>query len=230
MSKYDNIILADNPTRYWKCDDAAGPVCVDAMGNGNAAYVENILYHQIPVILSGNSVKLLGTDTYSEITVGLTVAESGFTFEMWINSDDTNIGDMRLSNWDTSNFISRIDNTMFQPYLNSFGGFQNTSAYLSNNTPYLITFTVTPEYLCTWYVNGVQVYQNTDNSVTVNTLTNIGGLYGGTYGIRLTNTRVDNVAYYPSVLTPTRIMAHYTAGITPEPIIPHPFPSFYQIP
>jgi hypothetical protein len=67
--KYDSAVLADNPSYYWKLNEASGTVFADATGGGNTA---------ISNAPSDNGV-YLGSETFSQ--PGIIASDSAVTFD-----------------------------------------------------------------------------------------------------------------------------------------------------
>ena len=224
-------VLSDNPYLYWRFDEAAGATAAtDSSGNTHPG-----TYTGGPALGgaracardTGTAVTLNGTTGYIGAGTGA-VAVTGpsvFTAEVWFKT--ATAGGKLLgfggsptgqsSSYDRHLFLNNTGNLVFGVYPNAVKVIVSPKTYTDNTWHYAAaTLSGAGMQL---YVDGAQVAADT----TTTTAQAFNGYWRAGYD-NLTGWganaptnfyftgSLDDVAVYPTALTPTKITAHYTAG------------------
>ena len=232
---YSAVVLADGPAGYWRLGESSGTTAADASGNARTGTYSGT-YTQgtqgIPGVSGNTAVTFTGT-AGAQVAVPWNAAfnyatTGGLTIELWYkgtavgsNAGSGTVGStcgLVCASTDTSNKFWGVTVTdlgkvrMF--YSSSY--FIVTGGVTVNDGNWhhiVVTITTGATFTITIYVDGV---------VDTTTTTATGGVGGGTPSITIANNpraathvapgTVDEVAIYPSTLTPTRVAAHYSVG------------------
>lgn len=215
---YSSTVLSDNPIRYYRLGETSGTVATDIGSQArNGTYTGGYTLNQSPLIAgdTNHSVLFDGTSGYVSLpTTSLPTGSANWSLEGWIKitgAPGTNPSIIVLfGNWGTSAAVAALGlRTTKVGDATDFGTDAIGTTVLSLNTPHhlVATYDGTTMRL---YVDG-----NLDASTTVTpaiTLSesNIGQGNGGNYLAAY----IQEVAIYSTVLSATRVSAHYQAGIT----------------
>ena len=228
---YADEVLADSPWGYYKLDEASGSNAADSSGNGrNATYVGGITYSSTPIITgSSKSVWMDGVDgTGVKVSSTQWMASANASVEGWFYPWDVSATGNGHWFWaETSGGRGSVGygytaSGDLWVYGNVAGDKRNFfTGTISANTAYHIVITFSSFQLtsgvATLYVNGVA-----DATTFTGQFSNGGeatipfgfGLDHSAWGTA-TKGAVDDVAIYTSVLSATRVLAHYNARNTP---------------
>jgi beta-lactam-binding protein with PASTA domain len=226
MSAYDTVILGDNPAGYWPLSETSGTVADDlSTGANNGAYVGGPTLGQTPIAMElGDSVIFSGTSsmqTPSSAAYGFTTGS--YSVEAWIYPTALSGFQEFISTQGYVRFL--LSNTNLQSYI---GGTLAVSSptNLSTDTPYYVVLTVDNVALTTnVYINGaLDTSRNNSPNIINPDQTPVGLIVGSLdgSGTHQYSGNISNVALYPVALTPTQVLAHYTAGTTPPATITVP--------
>lgn len=226
---YEEEVLADSPTAYWKLDDTSGTAAVEEIAAVPSLYTGTVTKGQPPLITVGTSVEWVGAAN-SGIQVNNTPSHQilgDITIEAWVNMNSLS-GNMYIVN--CSSRISRpeqeSDNYLWSLTLDASGFMRSFWEYgVGTNQTTLSTHAITTGTVhhlvivrdataktCTFFDNGVE-YD------TVGYAENATG--GGDSIVQIAKRLsggeadgfIDQVAFYNTKLTPARILAHYNAGL-----------------
>jgi len=227
LAAYADEVLADNPVAYYRFEETAGTTANDSSGNGNnGTYVNSVLLSQ-PGFISqfGTSAYFDGLNDY--VDTPRTVA-GNFTLEAWIN---TTAGSLTGSQGFEGNGILWSDvggnaNDFVMAILNNvlafFTGNPDTTVsggpVLNDGVWHHLVATRTQGGNKEIYVDGVLQGSTSTNNNSLNGNPNI-RIGGNTLDSRYFNGYIDEVAYYPTVLSQERISAHYRAATTSIPTL-----------
>lgn len=219
-SIYNSAVLADNPLGFWSFDEASGTSALDSattagapqQGAQNGSYINCTLAQSSAALNLGTCARLNGTNSYVSFPYVsfFDLGTGDFSVELWYNTLGTVRGDI-------FNFKSGASDFGIFANVNavgSIGGWHN-AALASYTTPginnwYHVVYVRTAGNI-TLYVNGVSRGSTADtSSMSPGSATPI--LIGQNAGGQWFNGYVDEVAYYPSALSPARVTAHYTAA------------------
>ena len=86
--RYDQAVLADNPTHYWKLNEKSGTLCADVRGTQNATYL-NVTFDQPNQIADKDGAAVKFSTVAVEGQAGTGVAYGTpvfpFTMEAWVS-------------------------------------------------------------------------------------------------------------------------------------------------
>lgn len=228
---YSDEVLADSPYLYWKLDETSGTTATDSSPNGrDGTYANGATLNQTSLIpTEGTSVDLDGTNDHVYYTLPASVT-GDFSLEVWFNNDNYSNYPGLFGAWTANSngnygsnlqlssggsFDINIARNNFNFWEINVGGFGS----ISTGSTYHVVLTVDDTN------NEVKLYINGTQTGSTQTITNQVGLGAsgkklvlGSVGAITTggwNGRVDNFAVYTSVLSATRITAHYNAATGP---------------
>jgi hypothetical protein len=232
---YKTTVLADSPLAYWKMDETSGTILTDSSGHGyNGTYGILSQINGPKLISSGNGMQCSysGSNIYAEgalipDSTALRLVGSACSFEFWLQTTNTITGTLISKQLLGVNYPSwainitssgKIQVSLFSN--NSSGGnFLNFNSSASVNDGLIKHVVIT--------LDGTSVLKIYINNVLDSTTSYSGTLWSNTdaIGILVPNTTsgnasypiaavIDEVAIYNTVLTSTRVSAHYTAGTT----------------
>jgi hypothetical protein len=224
-SSYPSLVIADGAIAYWRLGETSGTTAVDVIGGHNGTIIGGVTLNQPGPLADGNTAMAFDGSTGRIDTIWSLLFQLPYSAEAWIKP------------------------TTLPPQALVVGNYQGTTTYLGTNQQFyggsqLALFawslaatpneaytsgpllTVGAWYHVAWvvtaadtrfYVNG-QLAGTVARTFTAETaqLVRIGGSTSGEYFAGL----IDEVAIYPTALTPTQIAAHYAARTW----IPNPFP------
>lgn len=232
---YSGEVLADSPVGYWRLNDTSGTTAVDSSGGGHDGTYSGSFTLNQPTLLvegSGASVNFTGGQMAVPDTLSLRLGTGAVSYEIWVNLTST------------AAYASLVDDTQrgYSLFLNANGGAGPTRAYLtygnSANAANEITLstgiaTAELDHIAVTsdgagnaivYRNGVSVFTTasqdigaTNSASGVTIFANPSGGGGAIQG------QGQELAVYSTVLSPARVAAHYTAGITFAQQFIHPF-------
>ncbi|MFP6872747.1 MAG: LamG domain-containing protein [Verrucomicrobiales bacterium] len=219
---YSSVVLADGPVAYWDFDDAA---VIDSSGNGHDGTGEGNIEFGVESFSENllTAINLNGIDAFVKVPALGNFAQS--TIEAWVMVDAINWRSLKDAGYLTSIFSTSAFG----------GGSHHLNIHLSLNIEQAIAAggpnnIVSPNNtirIGSWqhivstydstaggagriYVNGVQVQADAHGAAPKAVL---GSAQIGSWGgRRLLDGRIDEVAVYDSVLSPSRIMAHFKAA------------------
>lgn len=210
---YTAEVLADSPDGYWRLGEGASGAVADATGNGNAGTTQNsgnIAFGETGVLdpIDSDTAMRFTSSGYVRLDSDLDIGTT-WTIETWFKypfpsgcwctltrgSNDhqvlaDNSGNEELGSYDnsTSSFIgSGFNMNTLSP------GWHHLVAVASGGTT-------------TFYIDGASV--GSIAFVSDTDIRSIGNYFGGGQAFGT----VDEVAIYPTALSPARISAHYGAG------------------
>ena len=231
---YPAAVLADAPSLYWRLGEIAGSTTVaDSSGNGGTGTIGTgvTLGNSGPLVGDANTCAYFPNTDAGHIQGPYLACFNGGPWSVeWWGSHPNNPG---------QDFPSLViaDAKVGYQYIATLGsGGPKIDFYTettTSGTPYSSGYGIWHHYVCTFdpasrlgriYVDGVAVPDGphtftqasivTSGSYTGNGL-RVGGIYEGNGQHTSMIGYLDEVAVYPVVLTPARILAHYQAAVTP---------------
>jgi hypothetical protein len=209
-SPYPAAVLADHPAAYWRLGETSGTTAVDQINtNGNGTYTSGTLLGQPGALLGDSSTSISGGFTAPD--AGFPSADTARTVEFWFRSSS---GGVAISYGDVSNgdgFAVTVDGNASSVTV-SDGSSSGASAF---SLPFGI-------HDGGWHLIDAS-YDGSNATVSLD-----GQTVGYAPMAHLT-TKVasqlwsagapglQEVAIYPTALTPVRIAAHWTAGGSTAP-------------
>lgn len=222
---YLSEVLADSPLGVWLLDEASGTTAADSSGNGRHMSINgSVTLGAATVMPTGtSSFDFAGTGTtYLQAAAAAWMAVSSFTVTAWVRLDSTSSYRAIMSRENTSGTNRQWSFYSTSGKLNVFTSSDRLgTGTLSTSTVYFVAATYdSATSTLKYYING-----SLDATLTSITIPNnqtatpydlvVGASHAGGGGYSfLFDGRMGPVAYFGSVLSPTRLAAHYTAGTT----------------
>jgi hypothetical protein len=226
-AQYQATVLADSPVAYYRFEEVAGISALDSSGNGNTGtYTNGPLLAQVGLPQLGLVVSFDGINDH--VVTPRTVS-TDFTLELWLRTTATSRvgaqayeGDGLL--WSD---VGGNANDFVLAALNDRAAFftGNPDTTVIGATPlndglwHHLVATRTMGGTKQIYVDAVLQAAGATNGVPLNAQPQI-MVAGNTLDSRYFNGLVDEVAYYPTVLSLARIQAHFAAGTAPSAPVP----------
>ncbi len=220
---YRDEVVADSPSAYWRLGETSGTVAANEVAGQAGTYVGGPALGQ-PGALAGDANAAAVFDGLDDAVTAAPSATldaiGGVTVELWARRT-------RNASWQVLVGKPGDGQSRNENYAIWFDSSNRLQAYFGNGTSYVSAAWGTPvdngwhHIAATYdnstarlYVDGVQRAQAT-SSVALTPVAaslNIGRSNSGSYFFAGT---LDEVAIYRSVLSPTRIAAHYAAASVP---------------
>lgn len=227
---YRDSILADSPALYWRLAESVGPTAVDASGNGAAgAYSNSPAFGQAGPLVSESRDRALSTGTNGYVTsTASSIGPAIFSVEAWFKTTSTSGG--RILGYGDAGAGSFSTNTDRQIYLSPGGqvlfGLSalkatiQTTAPLNDGVWHHVVGTYSALTGSRLYVDGGLVATGTAVTlVSLNGYWRAGAEALSGWPSAPTSSyfagSLDEVAVYSTVLSASRIQAHYAAATTP---------------
>ena len=236
---YAQALLADSPVHYWRMSDT-GTTVLDAVGDWDGTYAAGTSKGQAGALLneSDSATSFSGTSTgYAVTATGKpTVGPSTFSVEAWFKTSSISGG--KIVGWGNATTASSTSYDR-HIYINgtgqvTFGVYSGAAKTITSGTGYNdgqwhhVVGAVDQNTGMTFYIDGRRIGAVTGPMTPEQTTGywHIGGDTVGTWpnypSSRYLNGTIDEVAVYPTALTPTQVAAHYTASgrTVPNPTDP----------
>ena len=217
---YAAAVTADSPVGYWRLDDSSGPTAVATVGS-DGTYVGSISYGIAGAVAGDNAVHLAPTVGYVSVP---RLVSADFSLEFWFK-DAAPVQDSQLQWYDGAALVdgdvSGVNND-FGVSIDASGhvmagvGNPDTTVhadgadYGDGGWHYVVfTRTQSSGAIALWVDGALQASNpgtgNTGllNAASVLTLGDYSTGAGGSGAV------IDELAQYPTVLTPAQITAHY---------------------
>jgi len=218
-SPYSEAVLSDSPMGYWRLDETSGPTFFDETANNNDGTISgSVVLNQSGAIADGNGAAEFAGGSVSFGTV--TGLRDNFSVEFWINPQTRTNYNQTISadsGWSQFRFHTGNNGPVWVGTGCCGTAKRFESSDLGNGTFELNTwqhFVFTFEHLdatdgtATFYKNGSPLVTRALDKGSTWTGFNLEADLDGL---------VDEVAVYDSVLSATRVQAHYDASFIPEP-------------
>ena len=219
-SPYNTTILADNPTAYWRLDEASGSSAADSKGSNTGTYSAGVTKNQAGATADGDAaIDLNGTSGYISVPDAspLRLADGPFSLEAWVNRPtlgQTFPGDQEqvFDKTDGGYQINIASNVIYFDQA-GIGSIAHATVAMGTGWHHIVaTKNGASVHI---YLDGVDV----TSAVTNRTLTDgsaplILGARRGTSSAFLDGF-LDEVAIYKSALSPAQVAAHYAARVVP---------------
>jgi hypothetical protein len=226
-AQYQATVLADAPAAYYRFEEVAGTSALDSSGNGNTGtYTNGPLLAQAGLLQLGLAVSFDGIDDH--VVTPRTVA-TNFTLELWLRTTATSPAGTQAYEGDglVWSFVGGSANALVLAALNDRAAFftGNPDPTVMGPTPindggwHHVVATRTMGGATQLYVDAVLQATGTTNGSPLDALAQI-MVAANTLDSRYFEGLVDEVAYYPTVLSPARIQAHFAAGTAPAAPVP----------
>ena len=227
-STYRADVLSDNPSAYWRLGESSGTVAASELGaTTNGAYENGVLLGQTGALTgdSNRAARFDGVDDIVSVPHSSALnATTGVTIEAWVKRSKTgawqNILAKPGNGGNAAQNYALWLNTTNQPVALFGNGTTSVAAYapaIDTNWHHIVaTYNNATAQV---YVDGVLKVSSSSN---VQLTTNTQPLRIGrtSDNVRIFGGTVDEVAVYPTVLSATRIQAHYTAATSVDTTAP----------
>lgn len=220
-SSYASAVLADHPLDYWRLGESSGSTATDSSGNGNSLAYHGVSLGQ-PGALSGDSNTAAGltgsTGSYINANPFNGLPTTAITIEMWVKTTGTGTGLLSYA----------IPGSPFRLLLYKPENLMFTDGSRWLGTGVSVNDGQWHDLVWTWRASDgqSQLYKDgtlmfTGHLTTYTSIPNGGSLIlgqvqhsvgGGIQANQAFNGSMDEVAIYGSVLSASRIQAHYTAA------------------
>lgn len=230
---YRSAVMADNPTAYWRLGEASSASsAADEKGAYAGTYVGNPTMGAAGAIAGNSAITLDAVDDYVDLGDSNAFSTEAMTIEFWAkprvlppsNSSNrmwtTTKGDPSQYEYEASinGASTQFGKWAFVRYLNlsaaSYRGRYSSIAAVAGVWQHVVFTTSSFTALPDCYINGVLVNGATESNGT-GTLTNgTIPLKIGRRGVgveKYFDGSIDEVAIYPTALSPDRILAHYNS-------------------
>ena len=219
LAAYQDEVLADNPVAYYRFEETSGTTAKDTTLNANdGTYVNGVLINQASAPNLGKAARFDGINDY--VSTPRTVSTS-FTLELWIKTTATSLTgtDAYEGNgllWsDVGGPANDFVMAMLNNGLSFFTGNPDvsvTSAIAINDGRWHhLVATRTQGANIEIFVDGISRGTTTTNNNPLDANPSI-MIGGNVLDSRYFSGLIDEVAYYPTVLSVARIRAHFQAG------------------
>ncbi len=218
FAAYQDEVLADNPVAYYRFEETSGTTAIDTANSNDGTYTNGVLINQPGAANLGRAASFDGIDDY--VSTPRTVS-TNFTLELWIKTTASGLTGTQAYEgngllWsDVGGLANDFVVAMLNSGLSFFTGNPDitvTSATAINDGAWHhLVATRTQGGNVEIFVDGVSRGTTTTNNNPLdgNPFIMIGGnVLDSRYFAGL----IDEVAYYPTVLSVDRIRAHFQAG------------------
>lgn len=215
---YRNLVLGDGAVVYYEFDETSGTTAVDSVAGSNGTYTGAVNLGVTGNPGLGTAADLVGG--YIEVPNAGSFATS--SIETWIQVDNlaggccTSVAS--AGTWTTNALHWNLKSDFaFEHAVNSQGNVNTAAGSLVADGSTWYHLVVTQDAGVTnWYVNGVLTPDNGDHAGPID-YGNTNFQIGAWNGDRLLDGRIDEFAIYDTALTDAQVLAHYNAGVVPEP-------------
>jgi len=223
---YQDEVLADGPVAYYRFEETSGTTAKDTANSNDGTYTNGVLINQASAPNLGRAARFDGIDDF--VSTPRTVS-TDFTLELWIN---TTAGSLTGTNAYEGNGLLWSDvggaaNDFVMAMLN------NGLSFFTGNPDISVTSAIAINdgawhHLVATRAQGVSVEIFVDGISRGTTTTNNSPLDanpsimigGNVLDSRYFSGLIDEVAYYPKVLSVARIKAHFLAGTSSATAVP----------
>jgi hypothetical protein len=218
---YSSEVLADSPLAYYRLDDTSGSTMLDSSGNGHSGTYAGGFTLGATGLLVGDSNKAVDFASASSTVTGASwmTSTTAVTVEAIIQPDTVSAGSynfiaVRDDNNGTGNLWWLVTKATKLTALCRGTEFSGSTTLVAGNT-YHVAFTydgTTAKLYLNGVLDGSSARSGAMSSVTQDLA--IGRWPNPSVPLYFDG-RIDEVAYYGTALSSTRIAAHYTAATVP---------------
>jgi hypothetical protein len=226
LAAYQDEVLADNPVAYYRFEETSGTTAFDTANSNNGSYVNGVLLNQPGAPALGQAASFDGIDDY--VSTPRTVS-TDFTLEAWVKTTAPSLtGSQSYEGngllWsDVGGAADDFAMAMLNNGLSFFTGNPDvtvtSAAAINDGVWHHLVATRTQGGSVEIFIDGVSQGTTTTNNNPLNGNPSImigGNVLDGRYFAGL----IDEVAYYPAVLSTARIRAHFRAGALSTAAVP----------
>lgn len=209
---YALAVLEDSPAGYWRLGELSGNP-QDSSGNNNhvTTVVGTFTYGSNGAIAGDpNTALQFDGDDYLSIPDHSTLDFGDtFTIECWARHP-TAAGIQALVSKGQGGYYLRINNDFLELARSNTAIIATSTSVVPVDANYHHLVATKNGAEVKLYIDGVDVTGTINNSTIVNTSDPL--FIGSDRAVEFHNNRIDEVAVYPTVLSPTRVSVHYDTG------------------
>jgi hypothetical protein len=221
LAAYQDEVLADNPVAYYRFEETSATTAFDTANANDGIYTNGVVLNQPSAPGLGKSASFDGIDDY--VSTPRTVS-TDFTLEVWIKTAAAGLTGSQAYEgngllWsDVGGAADDFAMAMLNNGLSFFTGNPDvtvtSAAAINDGVWHHLVATRTQGGNVEIFVDGVSrgTATTNNNPLTGNPSIMIGG---NVLDNRYFAGSIDEVAYYPRVLSAARIRAHFQAGSSP---------------
>lgn len=226
---YNDAIIADGPTAYWRLGESSGSTASSATGNYSGTYTGGVTLGQQGIVTGNNSAYFNGSSSYVGITnnTNLNPNTSSFSISLWIKPQAT---PFQRFIWKNNGTAPPFDGYYMATYVSQsklyiYGGFGDAaqSVELSglgvfNAWNHVVLVRDKSSGKVKLYLNGVIALEKADPTGNIDFTGDLA--IGGRPGIsqEMFTGNIDEVAIFQKALTAESVTLQYNIGANiPEP-------------
>ena len=227
LSNYGLSILGDGASNYWRLGEASGSTAADLVGGNNITLASGVT-RGVAGAITGDTDKATSFNGTTAGTGASSTAIAGpnlFTMEAWVKTTTTKGGKIlgfgsaktgNSTSYDRHLYMDNAGHILFGVYTGTSQTVASTAKY-NNGAWHHVAATLGPNGMIL-LVDGVQVGQNpaVTSGQAYTGYWRVGGdnlnSWPAAPSSNYINATIDEVAIYPSVLSPATLAAHYTLG------------------
>ena len=224
---YADLVIADGASHYWRLGETAGTTAVDVVGAVDGTISGGVTLGQVGALLDGNPAMAFDGSTGKIVTAAPIDLRTPYTLELWVRmttggANDPLVG-MRNGPVD-SGYCVLVHSVTGGVYLYHGGlavGTGATPTDIDDGVWHHVVMVVNGTATVRFYVDGVdQAVPPLPAPYGAGTATHVVEVGWDSGGAKFLAGMLDEVAIYPSVLTPAQVAAHYAARVLLPPAGP----------
>ena len=213
MSAYSDKVIADGAVAYWRLGETSGSTAVDIVGGNNGTISGGVTLNQPGATTDGNPAMRFDGVNGKIVTAATISIPVSCTWECWIKTtaaaNNAAIVSNRFTVQDGIVGLFFLGGNVFVDSYQAGNNAVSSTGTLVNDGKWHHIIWVTNGSTGAIYLDGAQTVSQAQPHVTLTEKVQIGF---DTFNAVYWNGLIDDVAIYPTALTPTQIAAHYAAG------------------
>jgi hypothetical protein len=227
LGSYGAAIAASGASPYWRLNDTSGTVAADATGTKTGNYGAGITLNQPGAagVAPNVGIRTSGTDT--GILSSATAADAPMTYslEFWFNTTFTTGGKLigfgnaqtgTSTSYDRQVYLNNVGKVVFGVWTGGAQAITSPAAYTNGAWHHVVATQDTTGMAL--YIDGTLVGTNSVavTATAINGYWRVGGdnlnAWPGKPASNWFHGSLDDVAIYPTALTPTQVASHWSAA------------------
>jgi len=215
MSAYSDKVIADGAVAYWRLGETSGSTAVDVVGGNNGTISGGVTLNQPGATTDGNPAMRFDGVNGKIVTAATISIPVSCTWECWIKTtaaaNNAAIVSNRFTVQDGIVGLFFLGGNVFVDSYQAGNNAVSSTGTLVNDGKWHHIIWVTNGSTGAIYLDGAQTVSQAQPHVTLTEKVQIGF---DTFNAVYWNGLIDDVAIYPTALTPTQIAAHYATGVS----------------